>query len=112
MPRGGTLGFIQIAANPLKKLEPARGIEPPTYALRMRRSTVELRRLMLCFQYVIRILFFPKYAWALYGAILIQFFFTIRNPQISVRSFCHERRITYLQLFWCAGSTDERTSKS
>ena len=29
----------------LKTLEPARGIEPPTYALRMRRSTVELRRL-------------------------------------------------------------------
>ena len=26
-------------------MEPARGIEPPTYALRMRRSTVELRRL-------------------------------------------------------------------
>ena len=29
----------------LERLEPARGIEPPTYALRMRRSTVELRRL-------------------------------------------------------------------
>ena len=38
-------GRIRSRCKPLKQLEPARGIEPPTYALRMRRSTVELRRL-------------------------------------------------------------------